>query len=129
MNPLNYASLEASQRLVEVGIVLWTEAYYSETIYIDSPFFTEVPQGSTNAARQPIKVSIERHIPKPQMAEVWRELPEGTELVKGKDITTAWLMVNDFMSGDNQNTNPTDALIGLLIWARKEKGGEDDPEI
>ena len=37
MNELNYASLEASKRLYDAGIVLETDAVWAQRIYLDPP--------------------------------------------------------------------------------------------
>lgn len=116
MNTQNYASREASQRLVDAGIVLETEAcwFYGTDKEWHLAYKFIVPIDS---------------IPAPSMAEVWRELPSSTtigsiicdlRIIKGEQFSFAqyeWL-------GEEQksisNANPTDALIDLLIWVRKE---------
>jgi len=105
MNSFNYASLEASKKLVDNGIVLETEAYW------------------IRVANSPMMLVDNRHgadeyYPAPSMAEVWRELPEWTECKKQAVETKCVLMTKDnikvFFS-----ENPTDALIDLLIFVRK----------
>ena len=65
MNELNYASLEASKKLYEAGIVLETECYWHFNDYKYEwqlerrDYFTE-------------NIGL---IPAPSMSEVWRELP------------------------------------------------------
>jgi hypothetical protein len=57
-------------------------------------------------------------IPAPSMSEVWRELSEA-RIFKEKDgMSVAHLGPG---SSPMFNINPTDALIDLLIWARKER--------
>jgi len=56
--------------------------------------------------------------PAPSMAEVWRELPEGTDFTKGAKISAAWCCHGKLGSPEFQNANPTDALINLLIWIK-----------
>ena len=115
MNTQNYASLEASKRLHDAGIVLGTEAYW------------------IRVANSPMMLVDNRHgadeyYPAPSMAEVWRELPEGI-MVNG---SWAPLFVNKIGCGASvgyriehhiiihfSNENPTDALIDLLIFVRK----------
>ena len=107
MNSFNYASLEASKKLVDNGIVLETEAYW------------------IRVANSPMMLVDNRHgadeyYPAPSMAEVWRELPEWTECKKQAVETKCVLMTKDnikvFFS-----ENPTDALIDLLIFVRKDR--------
>ena len=79
---------------------------------------------------------MEEVIPAPSMAEVWRELPSEIE---HKEPTA--LFITKSLLGDNRtfccyviigtyyvvrgsvfiSTNPTDALVDLLIWVRKEE--------
>lgn len=113
MNEQNYASLEASQRLVDAGIVLETE-----TVWFFSTTGWELVQ---RYAQHPVN---RHYCPAPSMAEAWRELPER--------VNNMTLKVRK--SGDNTevcydshgpyvlkvNTNFADALIDLLIWVRKE---------
>jgi hypothetical protein len=117
MNPNDYGSLEACQRLVKAGITLETERSW---------FY----QGDTTW-----KI-VDRHhwvneicIPAPSMAEVWRELPDRIEVTRhnGDTCAVALLPTGRSCSGSGSNINPTDALIDLLIWVkqRKEKGNED----
>ena len=94
MNELNYASFEASKRLVEAGIILEAEYCW----YITGK------------------------MPKPSMAEVWRELPDGICIEKHIAFTQANYPTGELYTNKIFcNTNPTDALIDLLIWVRKEK--------
>ena len=122
MNPLNYASLEASKRLVDNGIVLETEAVWhlqgdNETYFLQS-------QGSS--AHLCVRWG---DFPAPCMAEVWRELPpQGCYLTANQGYYYAWIEWTDFeghgkSSEAKENSNPTDALIDLLIWQRV-KGGQ-----
>ena len=105
MNPLNYASLEASKRLVDNGIALETEAHHIK-------YRTEwelKPRHSFDAVYG---------IPAPSMAEVWRELPIGSLITKCRNGEITHL--SGFGEYSIANVNPTDALIDLLIWVRKE---------
>lgn len=129
MNLLNYASLEASKRLVEAGIVLETDAVWVKW-YSDN-----YPHGEYRLVYKAL-VQIEEfneQYPAPSLAEVWRELPE-TALQPCRDTTTGYC--HEYLSlqkdGDltvagygeyseiGRNSNPTDSLIYLLIWVRKE---------
>jgi hypothetical protein len=113
MNPNNYASLAASKRLADNGIVLETDHFYRSYMILDDEHHDRV----------------KGDIPAPSMAEVWRELPPGTELHKAHSFTEAFNFA-DTENADsiyppcNSPDNPTDALIDLLIWVRKEKGHE-----
>lgn len=114
MNPQNYASLEASKRLQDAGIVLETEVYWR------IPFDVTVP---------PHLVLKKDHlecfgicadfIPAPSMAEVWRELPGGTVLYQDKITRAA------YGNWTIDNANPTDALIDLMIWVTQQKEAKD----
>jgi len=100
MNTQNYASLEASKRLHDAGIVLKTEAYW------------------IRVANSPMMLVDNRHgadeyYPAPSMAEVWRELPHNTWL--RKDYIGRTNIMNEDNSFIRYNINPTDALIELLI--------------
>ena len=124
MEERNRASLGASHRLIEAGIVLETEAVWRLSQWglgQKEPYaelmskyrardFQQADKGNNNI--------MAMHYPAPSMAEVWRELPEGTRLYRGKSRHYAY-MQND---GEGQvDVNPIDALIDLLIWVRKEK--------
>ena len=109
VNEANYVSLEASKRLDEAGIVLvtekaWIMSYTGWELVDNIKYY-----GFWKDAKK---------YPAPSMAEVWRELPLGSRLMRGtEDRAVAWR----WDSGEMINTNPTDALIDLLIWLRKEK--------
>ena len=108
MNELNYASLEASKKLHEAGIVLETDALWS--LFLDGFHLI------MNTELHPL---VENY-PAPSIAEVWRELPEWTECIK-QTTETKCVTMNKHNIKVFFNTNPADALIDLLIWARKEK--------
>jgi hypothetical protein len=105
MNEQNYASLEASKKMADAGIMLETDFIYNQ---------------DGKLLYRPLVPVLPGDIPAPTMAEVWRELPEGTECKKQAVETKCVTMTKDnikvFFS-----ENPTDALIDLLIWVRKEK--------
>ena len=128
MNPLNCGSLEACQRLQAAGIVLKTDYKWSKTIYSDYELCN----------RDAHLHAIEIHsFPAPSMAEVWRELPVYFEvdqcfqpnLVKVADDSKGMMYSAFYSHIDNkrpvpacyQSSNPTDALIDLLIWVGQRK--------
>ena len=107
MNTQNYASLEASKRLHDAGIVLKTEAYWirvanSQMMLVDN------------------RHGADEYYPAPSMAEVLKELPNNTAFLKNK-IYYASTGGKDNEYKEFISQNPTDALIDLLIWTRKEK--------
>ena len=135
MNTQNYASLEACKRLVDAGIVLKTDFYWylphKPTMCGKTTWFIE---------RKYYLLVYTEMFPAPSMAEVWRELPETYEAetrhlelqvdkikrVDGVTVTSANYIYNDAESGCCvykffAKENPTDALIDLLIWVKKEK--------
>ena len=117
MNPLNYASLEASKKLVEARIVLKTDIQWANVIGFDGSEDWEL-----NASWG--------EYPAPTMADVWRALPD--QVSRTGVISEAKALIGH---KDNQeamywphavyiNTNPTDALIDLLIYIK----GVDAPK-
>ena len=107
MNTQNYASLEACQRLVDAGIVLETEKVW---------FFNTT---GWELVDRYDKHKVNKHyLPAPSMAEVWRELPDSTCVNKDGDHTKCWIDSKTSLKVF-QSTNPTDALIDLLIFVRK----------
>lgn len=131
MNPLNYASLEASKRLVEAGIVLGTEVCWSPIFDFNmSSVGKPVPIKDWELMRcEHINGSMWalKAIPAPSMAEVWRELPKEAILhiyfdSRGTVIEYRLASLTICVAKTVYDTNPTDALIDLLIWVRKEKG-------
>jgi len=113
----NYASLEASKRLVDNGIVLETEAHH-------------IKYGPEWELKRKSGVDADYGIPAPSMAETWRELPEvyysfdvprGNHiLLIGKSDLYTFAGYGTILFGKQESTNPTDTLIGLLIWVKKE---------
>ena len=116
MNELNYASLEASKRLVKKEIVLETDAFW-RNLPVDARCRDSAYEWNLGFDR--INGCYEKSIPAPSMAEVWRELPSDTLLVKGKEASGAWTLWP--LSLPCQSINPTDALIDLLIWMKENK--------
>lgn len=116
MNPNNYASLEASKRLVDAGIVLDTEALWMKD-QLGHWILTDEPCASW-----------QEHYPAPSMAEVWRELPYAATIYKGPRYNSAWIE-HGMDNTEIYKNNPTDAMIDLLIWARKEaEHGHDNKD-
>ena len=122
MNPDNYGTPKASQRLVDAGIVLefeycWFPDVNSKTGWSLNRCFGKLPSSDC--------------IPATSMAEVWRELPTTTMLTRvfkdGEDRKEGDTIVWDHTKPSHiffVRTNPADALIDLLIWVvgqRKEK--------
>ncbi len=119
MNPNNYASLAASKRLVEAGIVLETDFQWDMRYPLHEYVLYENISDSSISA--------------PSMAEVWRELPEDIKIpaigtrFDGEEYLTICKESGRTIAGYGYypnvkiSANPTDALIDLLIWARKEK--------
>ena len=127
MNELNYASLEASKRLVEAGIVLETEAGWYKIFRPGSHAFDMVL-----SARSGNEKFYGDNFPAPSMAEVWRELPATIpdrglyapmKLRKagdGKTWVSYFRVGSQIIDSIKADINPTDTLIDLLIWVRKE---------
>ena len=106
MNKNNYATLEATQRLYDAGIVFETDTIYGPRGDLLYKALVECGTGD---------------IPAPSMAEVWRELPDKIHIRKLTGETWCWSgfpAEDDFSS---HSTNPTDALIDLLIWLTAQK--------
>lgn len=118
MNPNNYATLEASRRLYEARIVLdGTDMHWIKE-----------RDGSFSLILSDVHYDGNEEYPAPpSMAEVWKELPpslDGDDLDMwkvGKLTCAAYCTpyAESIMTFDEvpaKNTNPTDALIDLLIW-------------
>lgn len=121
MNPNSYCTLEASQRLVAAGISLETDYLWCET----NRGWRLHPKSKAGMYRW------KATIPAPSMGELWRELPgelwwENRWLLKHlyQDQVFTYAEYCGYedhaLAKQCQNTNPTDALIDLLIWVRKE---------
>jgi hypothetical protein len=111
MNQLNHASLGASQRLVAAGIVLETEQKWR--IADDGTACLVNSKDYEGTVWFSFKL-----IPAPSMAEVWRELPENTKLLKGVMDGTDWTVASTTNYGTAVYENPCDALADLLIWVK-----------
>jgi hypothetical protein len=121
-NPLNYATREASQKLLDNGIMLETENIW---VWVDREWIL--------SKKEHYATFVPRY-PAPSFAEVWRELPEEI-IVKdnflkyrillwkygGKSYCAYINNYNDFGSEFFFNINPTDALIELKIWVEGDK--------
>ena len=120
MNTQNVGSFEACKRLVEAGIVLETESCWRYGL--DDKWSLVSVDWATTMMSNTLKV-----IPAPSMVEAWRELPFQSYIKKLDDGSTLVWTCNDDVDGKyiesnmTVNINPTDALIDLLIWVRKEK--------
>jgi hypothetical protein len=131
VNPLNHATLEASQRLHAKGIVLETEAVWCHYSTDKFSHPNKWSLGYRGLVESDPRKDDRPFIPAPSMAEVWRELPEmipychkvyWLTLIKGSKASIADYVCTDGSSlfiakglKAYENTNPTDALIDLLI--------------
>ena len=108
MNQLNHCSLAAAKRLQAAGITLETDFMWVRN---DSGW-SLLPNSSIGVWAE--------SLPAPSMAEVWRELPDGSLITKHwkkANKSACWCVSSPYI----ENQNPTDALVDLLIWVRKEK--------
>lgn len=134
MNPDNYASLEASKRLVDAGIMLETDmawTYMPKDLY-RAEFRAETIWKWRLVDRK--EGVCGKWFPAPAWPEVWKELPDG--IVVNGSYAELYFMKNEHevnycgysveyhVVSEVKANNPTDALIELLIWVRKEKGNE-----
>lgn len=116
MSELDHASLEASKKLVENGIFLKTDFFYVNT-FSDMGWIFRA-KGEFN--------DEDDFIPAPCFTDVWRELPFQSYIKKLDDGSTlVWICDDDadgkyIESNMIANTNPTDALIDLLVWLKGE---------
>jgi hypothetical protein len=117
MNELNYASLEASKKLVENGIFLKTDFFYVNT-FSDMGWIFRT-KGEFN--------DEDDFIPAPCFTDVWRELPWYVlrddvncqlQIEKYNTFTAAYY---DGTGPNYTSENPTDALAELLIWAKGQE--------
>ena len=107
MNELNYASLEASKKLSEAGIVLETDALWS--LFLD---------GFHLIMKTELHPLVENY-PAPSMAEVLRELPNNTAILKNRVYYSS--VGSNSAYKEFISENPADALIELWVWLEKEK--------
>lgn len=127
MNTDNYASLEASKRLVEAGIVLETEMSWGCQTGTGTPIWKLQLK---NCHFLHCEGEDYPEYPAPCFTEVWRELPDG--IVVNGSYAELYFMKNEHevnycgysveyhVVSEVKANNPTDALIDLLIWVRKE---------
>ncbi len=116
MNELNYASLEASKKLVDNGIVLETEMYWGCQTGTGTPIWKLQLK---NCHFIHCEGEDYPEYPAPCFTEVWRELPEETVCKKQYDVTKC-TNVSTYDLKVFFNSNPTDALIELFIWLKGE---------
>jgi hypothetical protein len=113
MDDRNVGSLEACKRLHDAEIVVETEKCWMyqgnfQWEIVDHP-------GHINSLC----------IPALSMAEAWRMLPHGSVAYRIEAGTMASFNLesnNSMIDSTYQNTNPTDALIDLLIWLEAQDG-------
>ena len=104
MNNLNHASFKASKKLHDAGIILETDFIYNS---------------DGKLLYSPLVERRDGDIPAPSMIEVWRELPDGTELSKN-GLVYASIESDEGFYKEFVSDNPTDALIDLLIWVKEQ---------
>jgi hypothetical protein len=107
MNPNNYATLEACQRLVSNGIVLETDF-----IWISGELRNKKSSIGTGGAGGTGISLVFHDIPAPSMAEVWREYRKHVPDYQNRG--KLWNALRE--------ENVVDALIDLLIWVKKKEG-------
>ena len=112
MNTQNYASLEASKRLHDAGIILETDAVWR--------LGADGWKLLTKDWVRDMMSNTYESLPAPSMTEVLEELPNNTAFLKNK-VYYASVGGSDNEYKEFVGANPTDALINLLIWVRKEK--------
>jgi hypothetical protein len=128
MNPSNYASLLAAQRLVENGIVLETEKVWALNAWpttIDG--HVQYKEG-WRLIDNPM-IPYKEQYPAPMFTEVWRELPD--RFNDDGDIDDLFIKKDGdkciagygIYSDTATSENPTDTLCDLRIWVkgRREK--------
>jgi hypothetical protein len=118
MNEQNYGSFEACKRLYDAGIVVETEAVWCK--YGNNWSIGYRGLVEDDPRKRPF-------IPAPSMAEAWRMLPDkidgGYELALFKIMNgnqAGYIRENTIFRPLFFSVIPTDALIDLLIWTRKE---------
>ena len=124
MNELNYASLEASKKLAEAGIVLETDCIWVKW-YSDN-----YPQGEWRLMYKAL-IQVEEfteQYPAPCFTEVWRELPATIE-IDGETYNLCCHKIGgvncaEYVSdlpetvGSVYGVNMADNLIELLVWVK-----------
>ena len=113
MNERNVASFESSKKLVDNGIVLDTECYWCRLHDWDKYELKSADYASF----------CDDSYPAPCFTEVWRELPFQSYIKMLDDGSSiAWICdeERDLISHECWSTNPTDALIELLVWVKQQ---------
>lgn len=124
-NHENYCTLEIARRLQETGIVLETEKYFYKGLSAEDY--------ETYDKKDLSEGLIKYSIPRPSMAEAWRELPERRTINTciceisftkvGPFHVACYSWFYEAMSPLFKTTNPTDALCELLLWGKGQKDG------
>lgn len=126
MNPNNYCTLEASQRLVAAGIELETDCVWAKVYPGREDSEWKV---FTKAEFNKAYYDFDTHMPAPSMGELWRELPDAifvNEIRYEKSLFgVSGLSQAGYIYGTKPlkfitRSNPCDALADLLIFVRKE---------
>ena len=115
MNTQNYASLEASKRLHDAGIVLETDFVWR--------LGADGWKLLTKDWVRDMMSNTYESLPAPSMVEVWRELPDNVDLGRNKGINYAGLELESGGYKEFENINPADALAELLIWVKEQNRG------
>jgi hypothetical protein len=133
MNELNYASLEASKKLVDNWIVLETDAVWVKWYFDSSTPYNREPYEWRLQYKALTQTDFEL-IPAPCFTDVWRELPDEIELeddggsialsvFKSGKTTYAGYYLNkdEEVYEEKESSNPADALAELLIWVKGQE--------
>jgi hypothetical protein len=125
MDERNVGTREACQKLVENGIVLETDFYYvkEKTNEADHYELMLKIEGRFIPTQKSYYTSYSINecdcTPAVQFAEVWRELPNGTRIIHRGDKVQVYGEYD--WETMFYSTNPTDALIELLIFVTEQK--------
>jgi hypothetical protein len=124
MNELNFASLRASKKLVDNGIVLETEMYWGCQTGTGTPIWKLQLK---NCHFLHYEGEDYPEYPAPCFTDVWRELPwvidnYGLISMNKVDNTTCcgYRKGMAIREPKFESENPTDALIDLLVWLSGE---------
>lgn len=126
MNKLNVASLSASKKLVDNGIVLETDAVWVKW-YFDGSILSDRNPYEWRLQYKALTQTDFESIPAPCFTEVWRELPwviDNYGLIsmnKVDNITCCGYRKGMAIREPKfESEKPTDALIDLLVWLKGE---------
>jgi hypothetical protein len=108
MNPNNYGTQPACQRLLDAGIVLETDAWW--ILGFDGKY--SLVHCATDVMRAVVK-DRPGSVPAPSMAEVWREYRKHVPDYQNRG--KLWNALRE--------EKVVDALIDLLIWVKAQKEG------